>query len=140
MLGLLLFLIYINDLPTNISSTVRLFADDCVLYSNIVTDLDSNRLQDDLDKLSTWADKWQMKFNTDKCNVLRISGSRSPTNSTYYLDNIALQEVSSHSYLGVEISNDLKWSLHIYLILLPRPTKLLGSSKGIFFMYKRYQN
>jgi hypothetical protein len=53
-LGPLLFLAYINDLPDNISSNVRLFADVCVLYREIKNEFDSTSLQEDLDKLVTW--------------------------------------------------------------------------------------
>ena len=112
-LGPLLFLIYINDLPNDISATVRLFADDCVLYSNIKPHQDATRLQDDLDKLSTWENKWQMQFNPQKCFVLRTAGSRSPIVNEYTLGGTVLTETPSHSYLGVEISQDLKWDTHI---------------------------
>ena len=58
-----LFLIFINDLPGNIRSSVRLFADDCVLYRNIKSPIDCQILQDDLNSLSQWETDWQMKFN-----------------------------------------------------------------------------
>ena len=48
----ILFLIFINDLPDNINSTVHLFADDCVLYRNIRRSEDQQILQDDLNKLA----------------------------------------------------------------------------------------
>ena len=47
----ILFLCYINDLPNQVSSTVRLFADDCLLYRNINTTHDAETLQEDIDKL-----------------------------------------------------------------------------------------
>ena len=71
-LGLLLFLIYINDLPNNIHSTVRLFADACVLYREINNQLDSKELQKDLDELTKWEHDWQMHFNPDRCFVIRL--------------------------------------------------------------------
>ena len=112
-LGPLLFLIYINDLPDNIKSKVRLFADDCVLYDNISTTQDAVSLQEDLDRLSEWEVKWQMQFNPSKCFVLRIPASRSPIISSYTLGGTVLQETSAHSYLGVDIASDLKWDTHI---------------------------
>ena len=65
-----LFLLYINDMPEGIKSTVRLFADDTIAYLTISSDKDSNDLQNDLDKLALWQTKWKMSFHPDKCNVL----------------------------------------------------------------------
>ena len=62
-LGPLLFLVFINDLPDNVSSNVRLFADDCLLYRRINTPEDTNILQQDLRHLEEWEAKWQMSFN-----------------------------------------------------------------------------
>ena len=55
-LGPVLFLIYINDITTNIHSQLRLFADDCLVYRPINSPEDHKIFQDDLDKLTTWAD------------------------------------------------------------------------------------
>ena len=72
-LGPVLFLIFINDLPNNIRSSVRLFADDCVLYGNIKTLTDCQILQDDLNSLGQWETDWQMKFNVAKCHSMRVT-------------------------------------------------------------------
>ena len=112
-LGPLLFLVYINDLPQNINSTVRLFADDCVIYKEIKSSQDADILQKDLETLSAWEKLWQMKFNSDKCYVLRISASRSPLITNYKLGDSILQETKTHTYLGVDIQHDLKWNTHI---------------------------
>ena len=112
-LGPLLFLIYINDLPDNLHSTVRLFADDCVLYKNIKSSQDAHALQKDLETLSAWERRWQMSFNPEKCYVLRIPASRAPIISKYKLGSTILQETTQHNYLGVNIQHDLKWNSHI---------------------------
>ena len=66
-LGPILFLVYINDLPEYISnSTVRLFTDDCILYRQIDSTADCVKLQDDLDALQHWEDMWLMTFNAKK--------------------------------------------------------------------------
>ena len=67
-LGPTLFLVYINDLITDIQSTIRLFADDCLIYRPINSPTDHQLLQQGLNTLTNWATKWQMKFNIDKCN------------------------------------------------------------------------
>ena len=61
-LGPLLFLFHINDLPDCVSSIVRLFADadDCLLYRTIKSQADHIALQEDLNKLEEWANKWGM--------------------------------------------------------------------------------
>ena len=81
-LGLLLFLIYINDICENITSKLKLFADDCLLYRFITSEQDTTALQKDLDTLVQWASKWQMKFNIGKCTIMRCT--RSP-NPIYYM-------------------------------------------------------
>ena len=66
-LGPILFLIYINDLPDSIQSTVLLFADDTKLYNLLDSENSAKQLQNDLYLLTDWAEKWQMRFNHDKC-------------------------------------------------------------------------
>ena len=112
-LGPLLFLAYINDLPLNIQSEMRLFADDCVMYRQIVNQFDHDQLQDDLDTLAQWQKDWQLHFNSEKCFVMRISHSRAPKLFDYRLGTDILVETHCHPYLGVDISNNLSWSTHI---------------------------
>ena len=72
-LGPVLFLIFINDLLDNVRSSVRLFADDYVLYRNIKSPIDCKILQDDLNCLAQWETDWQMKFNVTKCHSMRVT-------------------------------------------------------------------
>ena len=112
-LGPLLFLIYINDLPAQVKSTVRLFADDCLLYRKIKDENDSAILQKDLDCLQCWESTWLMQFNTDKCEVLQVTRKRNKTNAIYTLHGDTLANVKSAKYLGLNISTDLTWDKHI---------------------------
>ena len=65
-LGPLLFLIYVNDLCDNLSSNVKLFADDSSLFSVIHdTNIYAGELNEDLKKISEWAFQWKMIFNPD---------------------------------------------------------------------------
>jgi hypothetical protein len=109
-LGPLLFLCHINDLPQSVKSTVRLFADDCLLYRTIRTFQDHLELQADLKQLEVWATKWGMRFNAQKCYILSI---RSKSSYLYSLDDVILQQVQQSPYLGILLSADLKWSSHI---------------------------
>ena len=112
-LGPLLFLIHINDLPSNVRSTVRLFADDCLLYRAIRCAQDSLVLQQDLWALDRWALKWGMRFNVKKCNILRVCRSKTPISHMYTLGGQVLVEVDSAKYLGISISSELDWSPHV---------------------------
>ena len=66
-LGPLLFLVYINDLPLVVNSQIRLFADDALIYRKVENIHDARQLQHDLDNLVNWEQHWSMEFNPDKC-------------------------------------------------------------------------
>ena len=105
-LGPLMFLIYINDIVLNLNSQIRLFADDALLYREIRNGDDQKILQEDLNTLCNWAEKWQMSFNIGKCKQLTINKrERIPTE--YVMKGTTLESVSHHPYLGLEFTNDL---------------------------------
>ena len=112
-LGPVLFLMFINDLPDNINSRTRLFADDCILYRQIRNNNDQHLLQEDLDRLATWEKTWGMEFHPQKCSVLRISKARGPRTFQYQLKGVTLEEEQSSKYLGVDIQSNLSWKNHI---------------------------
>ena len=76
-LGPLLFFIYINDIESQVTSSICLFADDSALYRKIYSECDSHSLQEDICKLQKWANTWQMAFNVNKCKLLRITYRKS---------------------------------------------------------------
>jgi len=68
-LGPLLFILYVNDIPDLIQSNLRMFADDTKIYSVIKNFDNSLRLQYDLDQLSQWSRIWLLHFNAAKCRI-----------------------------------------------------------------------
>jgi hypothetical protein len=112
-LGPLLFLLFINDLPDSVTSRVRLFADDCILYREIRTPEDSRILQEDLDRLVEWEQTWGMDFHPDKCVTLRMTRSRTPYLREYTLKGQTLTTETVARYLGVDIQENLSWDHHI---------------------------
>jgi hypothetical protein len=124
-----LFLYYINDIPTGLDSTIRLFADDTIAYLVIKSNSDAViTLQRDLDKLAQWEQIWKMAFHPDKCNVLTISRNKTPVKFKYCLHGHVLESVDKAKYLGVTISEDLKWESHINNICGKlKPIRLLAS-------------
>ena len=112
-LGPTLFLIFINDLPTQVNSKTRLFADDCVIYREINTDKDCQTLQNDLEALAKWEKTWGMSFHPEKCSIIRIHRKRSPILFNYKLKGHTLLAESSTRYLGVDLSSNLTWNTHV---------------------------
>ena len=110
-LGPLLFLVHINDLPDHVTSNVRLFADDCLLYRQIKSEKDQEELQRDLCNLEAWASNWGMRFNAKKCYILTITNKGK--SKFYQLNNYILKSVENNPYLGVLFDNKLSWSTHI---------------------------
>ena len=92
-LGPMLFLIYINVLPKNVTFTTMLFADDSLLYRRNRTTEDHRILQEDLSRLETWERAWQMSFNPLKCEVIRISKKRTQITGSYTIHGHQLAEV-----------------------------------------------
>ena len=113
-LGPVLFSLYINDITTDIDSEIRLFADDCVCYREIKGTEDTVKLQEDIDRLGCWARKWGMRFQPVKCNIMQITRKRiKKINASYCLEGTILDNVENIKYLGVTITNDLKWNTHV---------------------------
>jgi hypothetical protein len=91
----------------------KTFADDTIAYLVIKSNSDALTLQRDLDKLAQWEQLWKMAFHPDKCNVLTISRNKTPVKFKYCLHGHVLESVDKAKYLGVTISEDLKWESHI---------------------------
>ena len=112
-LGPSLFLLLINDLPGDLTCTSRLFADDTACHSKIITSQDHDHLQEDLDKLALWEHRWKMSFNPAKCSVMHMSRRQSIYMPAYYLHGQRLENATHTKYLGVTMSNNMKWNEHI---------------------------
>ena len=87
-LGPLLFVCYVNDMPENITSTAYMFADDTKVYRNIKTHIDREVLQSDLSHLEEWSRKWQLRFNADKCKGLIALDETTNTMSTTWTETL----------------------------------------------------
>ncbi|OWF40344.1 hypothetical protein KP79_PYT25115 [Mizuhopecten yessoensis] len=103
--GAILFLAFINDLPSTVSSKVKLFADDCQIYRTIESSYNSAVLQQDQVALEKWENDWKMFFNPQKCVTIRITRKQKTVNATYRLYDHDF--VPGSKYLGVHINYDL---------------------------------
>ena len=137
-LGPILFLIFINDLPLGILSALSLFADDSKLFSRIingknmkkVNDVNgSQNLQNDLNAVLEWANKWKMEFNVSKCKIMHL-GHNNPKNS-YSMGGLTLEETEEERDLGVIIDNKLDFGKHIRTIV-GKANRVLGMIRVSF--------
>ena len=108
-LGPILFLLFINDLPESIKSRILLFADDLKLIANAVN---KDIIDEDLKSLERWEDLWHLRFNLEKCKVLHILGNDNPRNS-YYLDGTELISTQSEKDLGFTMDEKFDFGEHI---------------------------
>ena len=98
-LGPLLFVIYINDLEAGISSDISKFPDDTKIARAVRNIEDTRRLQEDLNRLQDWSEKWKMQFHVNKCTIMSVGKENWPVE--YPLSNDTLGKTRSARDLGV---------------------------------------
>ena len=100
---------FINDLPDNIRSSVRLLADDCVLYRNIYSIQGYLTMHEDMTSLEHCEANWQMEFNVAKCHSMRLTRHQNHKQILfdYSLHNQTLENAQTAQYLGITISDKM---------------------------------
>ena len=121
-IGPILFLLFINELAFILEQSgvkIKLFADDCKIYAEIVDFTDIAHLQDALNKLVEWSKIWQLDIAIDKCCMLSIGRCHQSTSSphTYTISDIPLPTVDHCRDLGIIVSDNLQPRLHINTIV-----------------------
>ena len=107
-LGLLLLVIYINELDLGLSNKVSKFADNTKLEINAANPESVRAPQRDLAAIGESSTVWQMPFNLDKCHVLHVGISNHEEN--YSLLSSGISSVDEENDIGVVITADLKSS------------------------------
>ena len=107
-LGPILFLVYINDLEEGVRGNILKFADDTKLFTKTKEIGDKQNLQDDIDKLVKWSEKWQMLFNFGKCKCLHIGPGN--TSMNYEMGGTILSTTVKEKDLGVTMDANMKVS------------------------------
>ena len=134
-LGPLLFLIYINDLPTIIHSPSLLFADDTKIFRRIASHQDYIQLQQDILALEKWSKLWQLNFNCSKTFVMHL-GKNNP-GYTYNMSGKQLETVKEHKDLGVLVDSELKFHHHSCNVT-NKASQVLGIIKKSFTYLDSY--
>ena len=113
-LGPLLFIIYINDLADQVSSNIRIYADDSSIFATGNNEQElSSRLNQDLENISAWAKKWHITFNPEKTETLSFSMGQQRNLTPLRMSGQIINEVSSHKHLGCILQRNGKWKEHI---------------------------
>ena len=128
-LGPLLFLIYINDLTDNISSSIKLFADDASLFLRVRDVAMCHQvIKKDLKTISAWAHQWKMKFNPDITKqAIEVVFSHKRNKQDHPLmkfNNIPVKRESETQHLGLILDNKLNFRSHI-------TSKIKTATKGL---------
>lgn len=133
-LGPILFLIFINDLPLEVILHVSLFADDSKLFTKIVSEYNKGRdnhngteaLQRDLNTVKEWACRWKLEFNVDKCKIMHLGKTNSK--HTYTVGGTNLIVTTEERDLGLLIDDKLNFRSHIKGIV-GKSNRVLGLIK-----------
>ena len=125
-LGPTLFLIYINDIVSNIESIIKLFADDTSLYLSLNDHiLRTATLNSDLQRINTWAIIWKVTFNALKTELVNFTTKRNPTILPLQFNDTMLENKLTHKHLGITFQHNGRWDSH--LVDLISKTRLLVS-------------
>ena len=126
-LGLLLFVVFVNDMLDVVKSFLYMFAVEGKLFTKVNATDDTSQLQDESNTLSNWADTWQLTFNAMKCKTMHL-GNNSPK-ITYSLTTSSevslLQPTQTEKYLGIMVDNKLSFTSHVEAAV-NEPNKILS--------------
>ena len=109
-LGPVLFVIFINDLPEALDSATKIFADNTKIYRPVKNDGEITKLQEDIDRTGAWSRTWQLPFNATKSHSLHL-GHGNPRHQ-YTLDGQILEASEEEKDLGVIVDDRLKFRKH----------------------------
>ena len=130
-LGPMLFVCFVNNLPNAVTSSVLLFADDTKIFTEVP--VNQQTLQQDLDKLQILSNEWQLRFNATKCKVMHLGKQSDP--ASYYMTSdgkaVTLETIQMEKDLGVNVNADLVFDQHV-AIQTKKANKLLGMLRRSF--------
>ena len=108
-LGPTLFLIYINDIVSNILSIIKLFADDTSMYLSLNDHiLRTATLNSDLQRINIWAITWKVTFNSVKTDLVNFTTKRDPALLPLQFNDTILEYTLTHKHLGITFQHDGK--------------------------------
>lgn len=113
-LGPILFVLYINDLPNMVESEAYLFADDTKVFKIIERDNDSEILQQDLERMEKWSEDWLLKFHPEKCKYINVRKRKEASNRKYRLLGHEIGRIEHEKDIGVIVDEELSFERHAH--------------------------
>ena len=132
-LGPMLFVCYINDMPDVVDSPIHMFADDTKLFRQMTAQSDQVTLQTDLRQLEARTRKWQLRFSDEKCKVMHLGQHNHHYDYTITSGgkDTTLGETTNERDLGVQIDRDLKFYQQVEMVA-NKANKMLGLIRRSF--------
>jgi hypothetical protein len=124
-----LYILYSSDLDADVTCKISTFADDTKIGNRADNMTNAINLQKDLDKIVSWANKWEMSFNYDKCKVMHIGTNNVKYN--YLMLGRQLKITDEERDLGIKITSNLKWTKHC-IEIENKCNRILGYIKRTF--------
>ena len=132
-LGPVLFVCFVNDMPEAVQGLIRMFADDTKVFSQSNSTDCCRKLQNDLESLQAWANKWQLRFNAGKCKRMHLG--RCNDKFEYHMNegdkHVTLEETDCERDLGVHVDPALKFTQHCNKAV-SKANKLVGLLRRTF--------
>ena len=127
----LLFALYVNELPSLVSSSLLMFADDIKLYRIIRSPEDCLQLQHDIDVLEQWSETWLLSFNVTKCKILHIGNPAANCHHKCTLHGVVLELLEDIRDLEICMDSKLKFHTHTDLTA-NKANRILGLISKVF--------
>ena len=138
-LGPMLFIYFINDLPEVCSVSTKIYADDTKSYTEIKSLQDRDNLQYSIDQMFRWTQEWQLNFNQSKCKILHI-GENNPK-YVYFMGNgtsrAEIETTSLEKDLGLLVDTELNFESHIDYIIKKASQKKATILRNFTFRSKK---
>lgn len=116
-LGPLLFVLFVNDLCSELDSFKTMYADDFKIFRIISSLVDCCALQTDIERVLDWCDRNGMEVNVQKCSTITFARIRSPITFGYTMKDCTLNKVSLIKDLGILLDSKLRFTEHISSVI-----------------------
>lgn len=128
-LGPILFVMFVNDLPDSVNSCMFLFADDTKIFRIIENEEDKAILQKDLQSMEEWSKRWLLQVHPQKCKHMRIGTMDKEESTSYTINNQELIQTNKEKDIGITVDHKLTFEDHL--------SEKVNKANSMFAMLRR---